>query len=84
MLKLGLYEHYRGLKYEVIGLSRHSETFEELVVYRKLYDDYSLWVRPYKMFIGKVEVEGKLKDRFRYIRSIFEFSPEVKSSGGFT
>jgi hypothetical protein len=50
MLKPGLYQHYRGNLYQVIGLSRHSETLEELVVYQALYGNYGLWVRPFKMF----------------------------------
>ena len=66
-IKLGKYEHYKGKQYEVIGLARHSETLEELVVYRALYNDNDLWVRPKKMFLEVVEVEGKEVPRFKYL-----------------
>jgi hypothetical protein len=49
-MKLGIYEHYKGNRYEVIGLAKHSETMEELVVYRALYGEHGLWVRPRAMF----------------------------------
>jgi hypothetical protein len=63
-IRPGRYRHYKGNDYEVIGIARHSETEEELVVYRKLYGDGSLWVRPLKMFIEDVEVEGRMVPRF--------------------
>jgi len=66
MLKLGKYKHYKGKEYEVIGVARHSETLEELVVYRALYGNHDLWVRPLKMFIEEVEVDGKKVPRFEY------------------
>ncbi len=69
-LKPGLYHHYKGKSYEVIGLAHHSETLEPLVVYRALYETKfgkdSLWVRPESMFSGEVTVEGKQVPRFRY------------------
>lgn len=64
MLKLGKYRHYKGKEYEVIGVAKHSETLEELVVYRALYDEGQIWVRPLKMFLEKVEVDGKKIPRF--------------------
>ena len=67
MLKLGKYRHYKGNEYEVIGIAKHSETLEELVVYQALYGDHDLWVRPLKMFTEEVEVEGKKIPRFEYI-----------------
>jgi len=67
-LPLGLYKHYKGQNYQVIGIARHSETQEYLVVYRCLYGDYSLWVRPYDMFVETVVVDGKEKLRFEYIK----------------
>lgn len=66
-LKKGRYRHYKGNEYEVIDTARHSETEEWMVIYRTCYGDKSLWVRPYEMFIGKVEVDGKTVDRFACI-----------------
>jgi hypothetical protein len=68
-MKLGKYQHYKGNFYEVIGVARHSETLEELVVYRALYHheeygDRSLWVRPKTMFLETVTVGGKEMLRF--------------------
>ena len=66
-LKLGIYEHYKGKRYEVIGVARHSETLEEFVIYRALYGDKTLWVRPLKMFLEYVEIDEKKIQRFRRI-----------------
>ena len=63
----GRYRHYKGEDYEVIGIARHSETEEELVVYRCLYGDYSLWVRPLSMFRETVNVAGEQLPRFARI-----------------
>ena len=63
----GRYRHYKGNDYEVIGIARHSETEEELVVYRKLYDDGSLWVRPLAMFMEAVAVDGQQIQRFEWL-----------------
>lgn len=60
----GRYRHYKGGEYEVIGTARHSETGELLVVYRCLYDNDSLWVRPLVMFMESVVVEGEVVPRF--------------------
>ena len=78
MIKLGLYEHYKGLKYEVIGVCRHSETLEELVVYKALYGDYRMWVRPLEMFKETIEIDGKETKRFRFIESLFDIPPIIK------
>jgi len=67
MFKLGKYKHYKGKEYEVIGLAKHSETLEDLVVYKALYDDGQIWVRPLKMFLEEVEVNGKKVPRFEYV-----------------
>lgn len=55
----GIYRHYKGALYEVIGVARHSETEESLVTYRALYGDYGLWVRPLAMFIETVDIQGE-------------------------
>lgn len=60
----GRYRHYKGGLYEVIGVARHSETHEPLVVYRPLYGEGALWVRPYAMFVGTVVIEGVERLRF--------------------
>ncbi len=60
----GRYRHYKGGAYEVIGVARHSETHEPLVVYRPLYGAGDLWVRPHAMFFGTLEVEGRMVRRF--------------------
>jgi hypothetical protein len=67
MLKLGKYKHYKGNLYEVIGVAHHSETLEEMVVYRALYNDFDLWVRPLSMFLENVEINGVTMPRFEYL-----------------
>ena len=66
-IKLGKYKHFKGMIVEVIGIALHSETMEELVVYRALYGENSLWVRPKKMFLEKVLLDGKEVPRFKHI-----------------
>ncbi|MDD2451724.1 DUF1653 domain-containing protein [Sulfurovum sp.] len=66
-LKKGRYRHYKGNEYEVLDIARHSETEEWMVVYRTCYGDRSLWVRPYGMFVEKVEIDGNMVERFAYI-----------------
>ena len=66
-LKKGIYQHYKGKYYEVLLLARHSETEEWMVVYKTLYDEKSIWVRPYKMFTGGVSVKGKEIKRFTFV-----------------
>ena len=66
-IKPGRYRHFKGKEYEVLGVARHSETEEELVVYRALYGDFSLWVRPVSMWNETVERGGKTFRRFTYI-----------------
>jgi len=60
----GLYRHYKGMLYEVIGTARHSETLEPMTVYRALYGQHGLWVRPAAMFAEEVLVDGMLRPRF--------------------
>jgi hypothetical protein len=64
VVRPGRYRHYKGKEYEVIGIARHSETEEQLVVYRCLYGDHSLWVRPLAMFTEQVVVAGRAVPRF--------------------
>ena len=66
MIKAGLYRHYKGAEYQVIDTVRHSETEEELVLYRALYGAKGLWVRPLAMFTEAVLVDGKSISRFTY------------------
>ncbi len=66
-IQLGKYRHYKGKEYEVIGVARHSETLEDLVVYKALYGERDLWVRPAKMFLENVEINGKMIPRFKKI-----------------
>jgi hypothetical protein len=63
-IRAGRYRHYKGRDYQVIGVARHSETGEELVVYRCLYGDFSLWVRPVAMFTEKIIIDGQEVPRF--------------------
>ena len=66
-VKLGKYRHYKGNEYQVIGIAKHSETTEPMVVYKALYGDGGLWVRPLSMWNETVEVNGVLYKRFEYI-----------------
>ena len=63
----GRYRHFKGGEYEVIGVARHSETMEELVVYRALYGERGLWVRPAAMWQEMVERDGKRFQRFTFL-----------------
>lgn len=69
VVKIGIYQHYKGNKYEVIGVAKDSETLEEFVVYRALYDNKvsKLWIRQVDLFTDKVEVDGESVDRYKYI-----------------
>ena len=58
------YRHYKGQEYELIGFAKHSESLEKLVVYRALYGEGELWVRPFDMFFGKLVVDGVERERF--------------------
>ncbi len=63
-LPLGRYRHYKGGEYEVLGVVRHSETLEPLVLYRPLYNDSGWWVRPFALFVEQIEIDGRLQPRF--------------------
>jgi len=66
-VQTGIYEHYKGNRYKVIDIARHSETDELLVLYRPMYGEENLWVRPFSMFFEKVEVDSYLVPRFKFI-----------------
>lgn len=68
-IKAGIYQHFKGGRYEVLGTARHSETEEALVVYRPLYGEGGLWVRPLAMFTEPVERDGMTQPRFRYVEA---------------
>lgn len=63
----GRYRHYKGQEYLVLGIARHSETEEELVVYRQAYGERELWVRPLSMFLETIDKEGTQVPRFEYL-----------------
>lgn len=65
-LPAGRYQHYKGGQYQVMGLVRHSETEEELVLYKALYGEQGLWVRPLQMFLEAIVVDGEKVPRFAY------------------
>lgn len=66
-IKTGKYRHFKGNEYEVLFVGKHSETLEEMVVYRALYGDGEVWIRPVGMWNEEVTVEGKTIPRFTYI-----------------
>ncbi len=66
-LENGLYKHYKGNMYEVYMTAQHSETEEWMVVYKALYGEQGMWVRPYEMFVEKVEVDGVMVPRFEKV-----------------
>jgi hypothetical protein len=68
-IKPGIYEHYKGKQYRVIGVAKHSETLEDLVIYEALYDNKmsKLWARPAEMFLEEVEVGGQKVPRFKLV-----------------
>ncbi|MBQ8448125.1 MAG: DUF1653 domain-containing protein [Clostridia bacterium] len=67
MIKTGKYRHFKGNEYEVLFVAKHSETLEEMVVYRALYGEGGVWVRPAAMWEEEIERDGKRFKRFEYI-----------------
>ena len=67
MIKLGKYRHFKGNEYEALFIAKHSETLEEMVVYRALYGEFGIWVRPLSMWEETVIHEGREVKRFTYI-----------------
>jgi hypothetical protein len=70
IIKKGQYRHYKGNLYEVIDVARHSETLEHMVVYKALYGDFGMWVRPLKMFCESVTVSGHTQKRFEFVGGV--------------
>jgi hypothetical protein len=70
-IQMGVYEHYKGNKYLVIGIAKNSETLEEMVIYISLYDNpvSKMWARPLKMFLGNIMVDGIEKPRFKFLNN---------------
>ena len=66
-IKPGIYRHFKGNMYRVIGMTHHSETMEDMVVYQALYGEMGLWVRPRHMFTETVERDGKTFPRFEFV-----------------
>ena len=66
-MKKGIYEHYKGNRYELVDIANHSETLEKMVVYRALYGKMDLWVRPLSMWNEEVVVDGKKVKRFTFV-----------------
>ncbi len=66
-IKLGRYRHFKGNEYEVIGIAKHSETLEPMVVYKALYGNGDIWVRPYEMWNETITRDGKSFQRFTFI-----------------
>ena len=66
-IPLGIYRHYKGKQYEVVGFAKHSETLEDMVIYKALYGEGGIWVRPMSMWSELVEIDGKSVRRFEYV-----------------
>lgn len=69
LIRAGVYQHFKGGIYKVIGIATHSETLEKVVVYRQQGDEHGLWVRPLEMFREQVEVNGQKVPRFKFLRN---------------
>lgn len=69
MVKIGgIYQHYKGNMYKVLEIAKHSETLEDMVVYKAMYGDRVVWVRPLLMFEEIIEKDGKKVERFKFIK----------------
>ena len=64
----GLYQHYKGNLYQVIGVAQHSENHDIFVMYQALYDDYNIWIRPFDMFTETIVIDGKEQPRFTFLK----------------
>ncbi|MFV0552034.1 MAG: DUF1653 domain-containing protein [Anaerorhabdus sp.] len=70
MIKLGFYEHFKGKRYEVISIAKHSETLEEMVVYRQCYGEHEIWVRPLAMWNEMIDRDEYHGPRFKFIEEV--------------
>jgi hypothetical protein len=77
-MELGIYKHYKGNFYQVIGVASHTESGEHLVVYQALYGDYQLWVRPKTMFCEVVTYNDQRVNRFSFINSPLKTAPIIR------
>ena len=77
MLKLGLYQHYKGYYYQVMGVARHEETHKALVIYQALYGDFALWARDIDIFKSSINFEGNEVPRFRFIKDNLATMPQL-------
>jgi hypothetical protein len=77
-MQLGLYQHYSGKFYQVIGVCRHSESLEEMIVYRALYGDYALWVRPKDIFFSMILQDNQQVPRFKFIKALDILPAELR------
>ena len=66
-IQLGIYRHYKGNQYKVIGFAKHSETLEDMVIYKALYGEHGTWVRPLSMWDNQIEIDGETVKRFEYV-----------------
>ena len=67
LISLGIYRHYKGHQYEVVGFAKHSETLEEMVIYKALYGEQAIWVRPLSMQDNPIQIDQKTVKRFEDI-----------------
>jgi len=77
-IQLGVYRHYKGNEYEVVGFAKHSETLEDMVVYKALYGEGGTWVRPVSMWENPITMNGKTVKRFEYVGERDSFGMETQ------
>ncbi|OIO29216.1 DUF1653 domain-containing protein [Candidatus Nomurabacteria bacterium CG_4_10_14_0_2_um_filter_30_12] len=77
-LELGRYKHFKGGEYEVMGIAKHSETLEDFVIYKPLYNHKGLWIRPLSMFLETIIFDGKKVERFQKIKQKILIRPKLK------
>ncbi len=77
-MKLGIYRHYKGNLYQVLGVGSHTESGEIVVIYQALYDSFGLWLRPLEMFEGEIEIDGSRRKRFIFVSAPLETQPQMR------